>query len=194
MEILRMDYRFTAILILALTMLALFVDPAYPRNEYLNEYGARCGDFETRVEAEDRNGKYSHYNDNNNYRNDDDNYRLSFTYRKYLGVDCKTINENVKLKQQLELMKMCGRVNNNPSLAQNENFRLLVMKCRGITPTIDRSRPEDSKSAWDDMKDGYKKENPDIKLMNDKIIVPQKSKLKMPPKDYILPLPKPKND
>ena len=194
MEILRMDYRFTAILIIMITLLALFGGPAHSRNEYLNEYGARCGDFETRVEAEDRNGKYSHYNDNNNYRNDDDNYRLSFTYRKYLGVDCKTINENVKLKQQLELMKMCGRVNNNPSLAQNENFRLLVMKCRGITPTIDRSRPEDSRSAWDDMKDGYKKENPDIKLMNDKIIGPKKSKLKIPPKDYILPLPKPKNE
>jgi len=189
-----MDYRFTAILILALTMLALFVDPAYPRNEYLNEYGARCGDFETRVEAEDRNGKYSHYNDNNNYRNDDDNYRLSFTYRKYLGVDCKTINENVKLKQQLELMKMCGRVNNNPSLAQNENFRLLVMKCRGITPTRDNTRPGDSQSLWDDMKDGYKKENPELTLMGDKLIGPSKSKLKIPPKDYILPLPKPKND
>jgi len=187
-----MDYRFTAILILALTMLALFVDPAYPRNEYLNEYGARCGDFETRVEAEDRNGKYNHYNDNNNYRNDDDNYRLSFTYRKYLGVDCKTINENVKLKQQLELMKMCGRVNNNPSLAQNENFRLLVMKCRGITPARDNTRPDDGKSKWDELKDNYKKENPDITLMNDKIIGPSKSKLKIPPKDYIMPLPKPK--
>ena len=189
-----MDYRFTAILILALTMLALFVDPAYPRNEYLNEYGARCGDFETRVEAEDRNGKYSHYNDNNNYRNDDDNYRLSFTYRKYLGVDCKTINENVQLKQQLELMKMCGRVNANPSLAQNENFRLLVMKCRGITPTRDNTRPGDSKSLWDDMKDDYKKDNPELNLMGDKIIGTSKSKLKIPPKDYILPLPKPKND
>ena len=194
MEGLRMDYRFTAILILALTMLALFVEPAYPRNEYLNEYGARCGDFETRVEAEDRNGKYNHYNNNNNYRNDDDNYRLSFTYRKYLGVDCKTINENVQLKQQLELMKMCGRVNANPSLAYNENFRLLVMKCRGITPTRDTTRPGDSKSLWDDMKDGYKKENPDLTLMGDKIIGPSKSKLKVPPKDYILPLPKPKNE
>jgi hypothetical protein len=170
MEILRMDYRFTAILILALTMLALFVDPAYPRNEYLNEYGARCGDFETRVEAEDRNGKYNHYNDNNNYRNDDDNYRLSFTYRKYLGVDCKTINENVKLKQQLELMKMCGRVNANPSLAYNENFKLLVMKCRGITPARDNTRPDDGKSKWDELKDGYKKENPGIKLMGDKFL------------------------
>jgi len=189
-----MNYRFTAILILALTMLALFVDPAYPRNEYLNEYGARCGDFETRVEAEDRNGKYNHYNDNNNYRNDDDNYRLSFTYRKYLGVDCKTIKENVAIKQQLELMKMCGRVNANPSLAQNENFRLLVMKCRGVTPARDNTRPGDSKSLWDDMKDGYKKENPELNLMGDKIIGPSKSKLKIPPKDYILPLPKPKDE
>jgi len=194
MEGLRMDYRFTAILILALTMLAFFAEPAYPRNEYLNEYGARCGDFETRVEAEDRNGKYNHYNDNNNYRNDDDNYRLSFTYRKYLGVDCKTINENVQLKQQLELMKMCGRVNANPSLAYNENFKLLVMKCRGITPARDNTRPDDGKSKWDELKDDYKKENPDLTLMGDKIIGPSKSKLKIPPKDYIMPKPKPKNE
>ena len=194
MEILRMDYRFTAILILALTMLAFFAEPAYPRNEYLNEYGARCGDFETRVEAEDRNYDYRHYSDSNNYDGDSDNYRLSFTYRKYLGVDCKTINENVQLKQQLELMKMCGRVNNNPSLAQNENFRLLVMKCIGITPTRDTTRPDDSQSLWDDMKDSYKKKNPELNLMGDKLIGPSKSKLKMPPKDYILPLPKPKND
>ena len=194
MEILRMNYRFTAILIIMMTLLALFGGPAHSRNEYLNEYGARCGDFETRVEAEDRNGKYNHYNNNNNYRNDDDNYRLSFTYRKYLGVDCKTINENVQLKQQLELMKMCGRVNNNPSLAYNENFRLLVSKCRGITPTRDTTRPSDDKSLWDNMKDGYKKDNPDLTLMNDKIIGPSKKKLKIPPKDYIMPLPKPKND
>ena len=193
MEILRMDYRFTAILIIMITLLALFGGPAHPRNEYLNEYGSRCGDFETRVEAEDRNVHYYNYSDNN-YLTNSDNYRLSFTYRKYLGVDCKTINENVQLKQQLELMKMCGRVNNNPSLAQNENFRLLVMKCRGITPTRDNTRPDDSQSLWDDMKDGYKKENPDLKLMNDKLIGPSKSKLKMPPKDYILPKPKPKID
>ena len=193
MEGLRMDYRFTAILILMLTMLAFFAEPAYPRNEYLNEYGARCGDMEVRVDRKtmiliiDYSGQSS-----SDYERD--NQYLSFTYRKYLGVDCKTINENVKLKQQLELMKMCGRVNNNPSLAQNENFRLLVMKCRGITPTRDNTRPGDSQSLWDDMKDGYKKENPDLKLMGDKIIGPSKSKLKIPPKDYILPLPKPKNE
>jgi len=182
-----MDYRFTAILIIMLTLLALFGGPAHSRNEYLNEYGARCGDMEVRTERRDTDYNYSDNSTN-------EQQYLSFTYRKYLGVDCKTIKENVAIKQQLELMKMCGRVNNNPSLAYNENFRLLVSKCRGITPTRDNTRPGDSQSLWDDMKDGYKKENPDLKLMNDKLIGPKKSKLKMPPKDYILPLPKPKNE
>ena len=196
MEILRMNYYFTGLLVLAFTILVLFVEPAYPRNEYLNEYGVRCGEFETRIEAEDRNGKYNHYNDTNNYRNDDDNYRLSFTYRKYLGTDCKTTKENVAIKQQLELMKMCGRVNSNPSLAYNENFRLLVTKCRGVTPARDNTRPENDKSHWDELKDNYKKENPDITLMGDKFIT-NKKKLVIPKyltedtdKEIILPVPK----
>ena len=180
-----MNYYFTGLLILALTMLALFVEPAYPRNEYLNEYGSRCGDFEVRTERRDTDYNYSDNSTN-------EQQYLSFTYRKYLGVDCKTINENVKLKQQLELMKMCGRVNNNPSLAYNENFRLLVTKCRGINPTRDNTRPTDSKSLWDDMKDDYKKENPDINLMGDKFITNRK-KLVIP-KDLTGELPVPTND
>ena len=171
-----MDYRFTAILILMLSMLAFFAEPAYPRNEYLNEYGARCGDMEVRTERRDTDYNYSDNSTN-------EQQYLSFTYRKYLGVDCKTIKENVILKQQLELMKMCGRVNNNPSLAYNENFRLLVSKCRGITPTRDTSRPENSKSSWDELKDDYKKENPGITIMGDKILIP--------PKNFKLPVPKP---
>ena len=169
MEIARMNYYFTGALVVLFVLLC-FIKPAHSRNEYLNEYGSRCGDFETRIEKEDRNNDYRHYSNNNDYDSDSENYRLSFTYRKYLGVNCKTIRENVDIKQQLELMKMCGRVNANPSLAQNENFRLLVTKCRGITPSRDNTRPDNGKSKWDELKDDYKKENPDIKLMNDKII------------------------
>ena len=195
MEVLRMNYYFTGLLILALTILALFVEPAYPRNEYLNEYGVRCGEFETRVQAEDRETDYP-YGDSDY---ESDNYSLSFTYRKYLGTDCKTSKENVQIKQQLELMKMCGRVNSNPSLALNENFALLVSKCKGVTPTGNNTRPSDSKSLWDDMKDEYKKENPDINLMGDKFIKPSKNKLKIPKyltedENMILPLPKPKEN
>jgi hypothetical protein len=192
MEGLRMDYKFTAILILMLTLLALFGGPANSRNEYLNEYGARCGDFETRItqsvsenqqlQALDRN-----FNNGSRY--------LSLTYRKYLGVDCSTIKENVDLKQQLELMKMCGQVNSNPSLALNKNFNLLVNKCRGVSPTSVRNRPENSGSLWDELKDEYKKENPDVTLMGDKFLKPSKKKLKIPKyltdDNIVLPLPKP---
>ena len=89
-------------------------------------------------------------------------------------------------------MKMCGRVNSNSSLAQNENFRLLVSKCTGVTPSKSNTRP-DTTSLWDELKTEYKKENPDVTLMGDKFITPTNT-LKKPPKDYILPLPKPIND
>ena len=178
-----MNYYFTGILIVLMVLLALFVKPAHARNEYLNEYGVRCGEVDFRVEDRNRDTDYRTSN-SSDYDNDEQNF--SITFRKYLGTDCKTSKENVAIKQQLELMKMCGRVNSNPSLALNENFALLVSKCRGVTPARDNTRPSDSQSLWDDMKDEYKKENPDVKLMGDKKI------LKMPPKDFILPLPKPK--
>ncbi len=195
MESLRMDYRFTALLIVMFTLLTLFAKPAYPRNEYLNEYGSRCGDFETRITqsvSEDQQLQALDRNFNNGSR------YLSLTYRKYLGVDCKTIKENVDLKQQLELMKMCGQVNSNPSLALNKNFNLLTSKCRGVTPTNGRNRPENSGSLWDELKDEYKKENPDVILMGDKFLKPSKKKLKIPKyltdENIVLPLPKPAND
>jgi hypothetical protein len=191
MESFRMDYRFTAILIMMLSMLAFFAEPAYPRNEYLQNSDERCGEIETRVtqsvsenqqlQALDRN-----FNNGSRY--------LSLTYRKYLGVDCKSGKENRMLKQQLELMKMCGQVNSNPSLALNKNFNLLTSKCRGVTPTSNRSRPENSGSLWDELKDEYKKENPDVILMGDKFI-DGKKKLKIPKyltdENIVLPLPKP---
>ena len=185
MEIARMNYKFTAILIALLCLMALFMDPAYPRNEYLNDGNTRCGEFETRIEAEDRETDYT-YGDSDY---ESDNYRLSFTYRKYIGTDCKTSKENAQLKQQLELMKMCNKVNRNPSLAQNKNFALLVSKCRGVVPEVDETENMPTGSLWDELKEDYIKANPDSKSMDN-----NNSTLKMPPKDYILPLPKPKDD
>jgi len=173
-----MNYYFTGILIILMTLLALFVKPANARNEYLNEYGVRCGEVDFRVEQRNRD---QDYRTSNSSDYDDDSQNFSITFRKYLGTDCKTSKENVAIKQQLELMKMCGRVNSNPSLALNKNFALLVSKCRGVTPTGDNTRPSDSKSHWDNLKDDYKKENPDIKLMGDKLL--------LPPPDYKMPIP-----
>ena len=195
-----MDYRFTALLIVMFICLTLFAKPAYPKNEYLNNGTNTCstGSVEASIEKEDRNNDYRHYNYDNSYDNNDENYRATVRWRHQLGSACtkefrQVQQENMELKQQLELMKMCGRVNSNPSLAQNENFRLLVSKCTGVTPVKLDNRPADGKSKWDELKDGYKKENPDVTLMGDKFLTPT-STLKIPPKDYILPLPKPKNE
>jgi len=63
-----MDYRFTAILIIMFIGLTVFCKPAYPRNEYLNEYGARCGDMEFRVEQRDENQDYRGQSSSDNER------------------------------------------------------------------------------------------------------------------------------
>ena len=194
MEGLRMDYRFTAILIVMMTILALFGGPAHSKNEYLNNGTNTCSTGSVDISVEQRDTDYI-----NNGSSTHENENVRLTYRHFLGSACtddfkRVQQENMELKQQLELMKMCGRVNNNPSLEQNKNFNLLVSKCRGVTPVKLDNRPDDGKSKWDELKDEYKKENPDITLMGDKFIKSGKSKLKIPPKDYILPLPKPKND
>ena len=123
-----MNYYFTGLLIVLMVLLALFVKPAHARNEYLNEYGVRCGEVDFRVEQRDQDYNYSDSNTN-----------------------------------------------------EQQNFRLLVSKCRGVSPARDTTRPEDDKSHWDNLKDDFKKENPDVEIMGDKIL--------LPPKDYKMPVP-----
>ena len=184
MEIARMDYRFTAILILMLTALAFCATPAYPRNEYLNDGSARCGEVDVSVSNRD----YDYDNYDNSW-NESNSQEVRLTYRKYLGTDCKTSKENAQLKQQLELMKMCNKVNRNPSLAQNENFALLVSKCRGVIPQVDETETMPTGSLWDELKEDFIKENPNSKTLDN-----NNSTLKVPPEGYILPLPKPKDE
>jgi hypothetical protein len=200
MEIARMNYYFTGVLVILFVLLC-FIKPAHSRNDYLNNGTNTCstGDLSVSIEQRDYENRYRHYDPTNNYNSPSDDRSVRLTYRKFLGSACtkefKAVQqENMELKQQLELMKMCGRVNSNPTLKHNPSFNLLVSKCVGVAPTGNNTRPSDDKSLWDNMKDDYKKENPEVNLMGDKFINPGKSKLKMPPKDYILPLPKPKND
>ena len=58
MEIARMNYYFTGILIILFVLLS-FMQPAYPRNEYLNDYGVRCGEFEIRTDKRETDYNYS---------------------------------------------------------------------------------------------------------------------------------------
>ena len=156
---------------------------AEARNEYLNN-NDRCGELEARIEnyRNDTNYNSSSSTDYNN-----ENWRFNLGFRKYLGTDCKTSKENMLLKQQLELMKMCNKVNRNPSLAQNPNFTLLVSKCRGVIPQSIETESMPTGSLWDDLKEDYIKENPESKTLDN-----NNETLKLPPEGYILPLPKPK--
>ena len=176
MEIARMNYYFTGILILMLTALAFCATPAYPRNEYLNDGTNTCSTGSFDISVEQRASEYYHrpYDPANAYSNPSDDQSIRLTWRKYLGSACtkefrEVQTENVQLKQQLELMKMCGKVNNNPTIARNPNFALLVQKCSGII-IPENEKPDNS--HWDGLKDQYKKENPNVKIMGDKFIGP----------------------
>ena len=184
MENARMNYYFTGIIILMLTALAFCTTPAYPRNEYLNDGNTRCGEVDLSVSNRD----YDYDNYDNSW-NESNSQELRLSFRKYLGTDCKTSKENAQLKQQLELMKMCNKVNRNPSLAQNPNFTLLVSKCRGVVPQVDEIESMPTGSLWDELKDDYIKKNPESKTLDN-----DNSTLKIPPEGYILPIPKPKNE
>ena len=190
-----MDYRFTAILIVLLCLMTIFLKPAHFRNDYLNNGTNTCstGDVSVSIEQRDYESRYRHYDPTNNYTSPSDDRSIRLTWRKYLGSACtdefkEVQQENMELKQQLELMKMCGKVNNNPTLQRNPSFALLVSKCSGII--IPENKKPDG-SYWDDLKDDYKKENPDIKLMGDSQLLMPKN---INDEDIILPLPKPVDD
>ena len=195
MEIAKMDYRFTAILIVLLCLMTIFLKPAHSRNDYLNNGTNTCstGDVSVSIEQRDYESRYRHYDPTNNYTSPSDDRSIRLTWRKYLGSACtdefkEVQQENMELKQQLELMKMCGKVNNNPTLQRNPSFALLVAKCSGII--IPENKKPDG-SYWDDLKVDYKKENPDIKLMGDSQLLMPKN---INDEDIILPLPKPVDD
>ena len=193
-----MNYYFTGALVVLFVLLC-FIKPAHSRNEYLNNGTNTCstGDISLSIDQRDSESRYRHNNPDNNYNSPSDDRSLRLTWRHYLGSACtdefKAVQqENMELKQQLELMKMCGKVNKNPTLKYNPNFHLLVMKCSGIVINDENQERPDG-SAWDDLRDEYQNlpEHKDKKFMGTKDIM-KDSTLKMPPKDYILPLPKPK--
>ena len=193
MEILRMDYRFTALLFLMLVMMAIFGGPAYPKNEYLdlrNDNHCNNGYFEASISQEDDEYSRDHYSNSNNYKDTEDDRRITFSYRRYLGSSCT--EENTELQQEItelrmlmELMKKCEKVNRNPGYANNPSFALLYRKCAGILPMTKTIQDDDFRAKgnyWEELKEGYIKKNPDNYMGN-------RNSLKIPPKDFILPEP-----
>ena len=146
------------------------------RNEYLNNGTNTCSTGSFDVSVEQRESEYYHrpYDPTNAYDNPSDSQSLRLTWRKYLGSACtkefkEVQQENMELKQQLELMKMCGKVNRNPTLQRNPDFALLVQKCSGIIINDEKQARPDG-SYWDKLTNSYKKKHKDQKFMDTKNI------------------------
>ena len=196
MEIALMNYKFTALLIIMFVCLTLFAKPAYPRNDYLNNYGDRCtyGSVELTLNQyvpEEQQLQTFDGNYNNGNRS------LNLRFRKDLGISkrhCDNQNRikthNMKLMQQLELNKNCPRVNRDTTLQYNANFAELVAYCKNVIGIKDENIKEEG-SYWDSIKNNYKKENPGVDLMGDKFL--DKKKLAIP-KYFTDELPVPTND
>jgi hypothetical protein len=148
----------------------LYTLNAEARNEYLNDHPGECRTGEIDVSIYQREQDYRTY-DTSDY--DEDSVRL--TFRKYLGnLQCNQKNdlhlENMRLKQQLELFKMCTKFKRNPSFELNPNFALLASKCSGIVNVNDDNRPKGN--HWENLKKEYIKENPG-EYMGTKILIPE---------------------
>ena len=102
-----MNYYFTGVLIILMTLLAFCVKPAHSRNDYLNNGTNTCstGDVSVSIEQRDSESRYRHYDPTNNYNSPSDDRSISLTWRKYLGSACtdefkEVQQENMELKQQ----------------------------------------------------------------------------------------------
>ena len=171
-------------LLLSIAFLMAFATIAEARNEYLNSYSNNCryGDIDVRIETDRGDTDYV-YGDSDY---EQENNRLSLSFRKYLGVSKKMCDEqnavlleNEKLRQELEMLKVCQKYADRPLPPQ---FATVEKHCKGLRARPERTKSEDP--AWDEMKKKYIDENPDKDLYN-----PTESTLEMPPEGFDLPKP-----
>ena len=120
----------------------IFCREALGVNEYLNDYGQHCskGSIELYSDITGNDDKYSYYDGDgdpiNSYRGYDDDFRgsIGIRWRKELGSSCtdpykKLMMQNQKLKQELELLKLCGRYK---ELELGPQFATVREMCKGV--------------------------------------------------------------
>ena len=114
-------WRYLFLLLVLITVVVLS-RPVLAINEYLNDYGSHCstGSIELYSDIRGADDKYTYLdgdgNESNSYRgyNDDASGTVGIRWRKELGSSCtdsykRLMLQNSKLKQELELLKLCGR-------------------------------------------------------------------------------------
>ena len=129
----RMDYRFTAILIIMLTLLAFFGGPAHSKNEYLGDNWRDCNAGDITPYVEYRKGG-TDYIDRGSSTHEDHEYRAGINFRFKIGNTCdkkfKKQQENrYELNQQIELLKICRKYK---SVEMGPELELVAKKCRDM--------------------------------------------------------------
>lgn len=140
-----MDLRFTLLLFILLFLLAVFVKPAHARNDYL-QYDQHCSGaaLEPYIEYSQNTNRGSGSNVNNGY--DDDRATIGIRFRIPLQSTCSKryrgiVTENAAIRQQLELLKMCGRYK---GLELGPDFKELKNKCSQVWKSDDLKKKQDA--------------------------------------------------
>ena len=129
-------------LLLVFITIVILCKPASAVNEYLNDYPSHCssGSIELYSDITGTDDKYTYLDGdgdpNNTYRGYDDDVSgsVGIRWRKELGSSCtdpykRLMMQNQKLKQELELLKLCGRYK---ELELGPQFATVREMCKGV--------------------------------------------------------------
>ena len=106
-------------------------------NEYLNDSGNHCSSGSAEPYVELRKGQSDNtypYSYTSNYEGESENYAIGFRFRFQLGSSCtkeykKMMQQNMDLKQELELLKLCSRYRD---LDLGPSFATVREKCKHV--------------------------------------------------------------
>ena len=124
----------TLFFVLSLILIASAItSDAKAINEYLNDYPTHCskGSWELYTEV-DRYDYDQRMNSSSDYFADSG--KVGIRFRKEFGSTCtdpykKMMIENMELKQELELLKLCGRYK---ELDLGDSFKTVRKKCEDV--------------------------------------------------------------
>jgi hypothetical protein len=124
----------TLFFVLSLILIASAItSDAKAINEYLNDYPTHCskGSWELYTEV-DRYDYDQRMNSSSDYFADSG--KVGIRFRKEFGSTCtdpykRMMIENMELKQELELLKLCGRYK---ELDLGESFKTVRKKCEDV--------------------------------------------------------------
>ena len=147
--------------VVAFTIL-IYCKEARAINEYLNDYGQHCstGSIELYSDIRGTDDKYTYLDGDgdvsNSYRGYDDDVSgsVGIRWRKELGSSCtdpykRLMMQNQKLKQELELLKLCGRYK---ELELGPQFATVREMCKGVNRKEDAET--DNRPAEDSIRPG----------------------------------------